>query len=34
MKALVYHGPAQKAWELVPDPVIEKPTDAIVRIST
>ena len=34
MKALVYHGPGQKAWELVPDPAIEKPTDAIVRISS
>jgi alcohol dehydrogenase len=34
MKALVYHGPAQKAWELVADPTIEKPTDAIVRISS
>jgi alcohol dehydrogenase len=34
MKALVYHGPAQKAWELVPDPTIEAPTDAIVRISS
>jgi alcohol dehydrogenase len=34
MKALVYHGPAQKAWELVPDPTIEQPTDAIVRISS
>lgn len=34
MKALVYHGPATKAWEDVPDPVIEDPTDAIVRIDT
>ena len=33
MKALVYHGPAQKAWELVADPTIETPTDAIVRIT-
>ncbi len=32
MKALVYHGPGQKAWELVADPTIETPTDAIVRI--
>jgi alcohol dehydrogenase len=32
MKALVYHGPGQRAWEDVPDPVIEDPTDAIVRI--
>jgi D-arabinose 1-dehydrogenase-like Zn-dependent alcohol dehydrogenase len=34
MKALVYHGPGQKAWELVPDPAVETPTDAIVRISS
>jgi alcohol dehydrogenase len=34
MKALVYHGPGQKAWELVPDPTIEQPTDAIVHISS
>ena len=32
MNALVYHGPGQKAWEEVPDPVIVEPTDAIVRI--
>jgi alcohol dehydrogenase len=34
MKALVYHGPGAKAWEEVPDPVILKPTDAIVRVDT
>jgi alcohol dehydrogenase len=34
MKALVYHGPGQRAWEEVPDPKIEEPTDAIVRIDT
>ena len=34
MKALVYHGPGQKAWEDVPDPVIVDPTDVIVRIDT
>ena len=34
MKALVYHGPGSKAWEEVPDPVISKPTDAIVRVET
>jgi alcohol dehydrogenase len=34
MKALVYHGPGQKAWEEVPDPVIKQPTDIIVRIDT
>jgi len=34
MKALVYHGPGQRAWEEVPDPKIEEPTDALVRIDT
>jgi alcohol dehydrogenase len=34
MKALVYHGPGHKQWETVPDPVIEDPTDIIVRIDT
>jgi alcohol dehydrogenase len=34
MKALVYQGPGQKAWESTPDPFILKPTDAIVRIDT
>ncbi len=34
MKALVYHGPGQKAWEEVPDPVIKEPTDVIVQIDT
>jgi alcohol dehydrogenase len=34
MKALVYHGPEQRSWEDVPDPKIEKPTDAIVRIDS
>ena len=32
MKALVYHGPGNRAWEFVPDPAIREPTDAIVRI--
>ena len=32
MKALVYHGPGQKAWEEVPDPTITADTDAIVRV--
>ena len=32
MYALVYHGPGERAWEEVPDPVILDPTDAIVRI--
>ena len=34
MKALVYHGPGQRAWETVPDPTIIDPTDAIVRIDS
>src|SRR3954452_15834605 len=34
MKALVYGGPGQKAWQDVPDPRILKPTDAIVRVDT
>ena len=34
MKALVYHGPGQRAWETMPDPRIEAATDAIVRIDT
>ncbi|CAN5474080.1 zinc-dependent alcohol dehydrogenase family protein [soil metagenome] len=32
MKALVYHGPGNKAWEETPDPVIIDDTDAIVRV--
>jgi alcohol dehydrogenase len=34
VKALVYHGPGQKKWEDKPDPGIERPSDAIVRIDT
>jgi alcohol dehydrogenase len=34
MKALVYHGPGQRAWEDAPDPVIQEPTDVIVRIDS
>src|SRR5205809_2686556 len=34
MKALVYHGPGQRAWEDVPDPTITEPTDAIVKIDS
>ncbi|HEX4850037.1 MAG TPA: zinc-dependent alcohol dehydrogenase family protein, partial [Puia sp.] len=33
MKALVYHGPQKKSWEEKPIPAIQKPTDAIVRIT-
>ena len=32
MRAVVYHGPGQKAWEEVPDPSIVDDTDAIVRV--
>jgi alcohol dehydrogenase len=32
MKALVYHGPGQKAWEDAPKPTISSDTDAIVRV--
>jgi alcohol dehydrogenase len=34
MKALVYHGPGQQAWEHVPDPKIIDPTDVIVQVDT
>jgi alcohol dehydrogenase len=34
MKALVYHGPGQKAWEQVPDPKVVHATDAVVRVDT
>ena len=32
MRAVVYHGPGQKAWEDVPKPEIIEDTDAIVRV--
>ncbi|MGA3103729.1 MAG: zinc-dependent alcohol dehydrogenase family protein [Terriglobales bacterium] len=34
MKALVYHGAGKHAWEDKPRPVIQKPGDAIVRVTT
>lgn len=34
MKALVYQGPGKKAWQDVPPPRIQHPTDVIVRIDT
>ena len=34
MKAMVYHGPGNKAWEDVPKPVIVDDTDAIVRVDS
>jgi alcohol dehydrogenase len=33
MKALIYQGPGQKSWAKTADPVIQNPTDAIVRIT-
>jgi len=32
MRALVYHGPGEKAWEDVPKPEVIADTDAIVRV--
>jgi len=32
MRALVYHGPGNKAWEEVPTPELAADTDAIVRV--
>ena len=32
MRAVVYHGPGQKAWEEVPKPELIDDTDAIVRV--
>jgi alcohol dehydrogenase len=32
MKALVYQGPGKKEWQDVPDPVIQRATDVIVRM--
>ncbi len=32
MRALVYHGPGEKAWEEVPMPVVVDDTDAVVRV--
>ena len=34
MKALVFHGPGEKAWEDVADATVVQPTDAIVRVET
>jgi len=34
MKALVYHGPGQKAWEEIPDPKIQDANDVIVKVET
>ena len=34
MKALVYRGPGMRSWEEVPEPRIEEPTDAVVRVDS
>jgi alcohol dehydrogenase len=34
MKALVYHGPGERTFESVPDPGLQMPTDAVVKIDT
>lgn len=33
MKALIYQGPGEKSWQDKPMPKLDKPTDAIVRIT-
>ncbi|MET8576717.1 alcohol dehydrogenase catalytic domain-containing protein [Streptomyces sp. NPDC005012] len=32
MKALVFHGPGRRSWEDVPDPVVQDPTDAVIKV--
>ncbi|KWX04333.1 alcohol dehydrogenase [Carbonactinospora thermoautotrophica] len=32
MKALVYHGPGQRSWEDKPEPTVQDPGDAVVRV--
>ena len=34
MKAVTYHGKRDVRVDTVPDPAIEEPTDAIVRITS
>ncbi|NLU53887.1 MAG: alcohol dehydrogenase catalytic domain-containing protein [Firmicutes bacterium] len=34
MKAFVYHGPEKMSLDIVPKPKIQKPTDAIVKVTT
>jgi alcohol dehydrogenase len=34
MKALVYQGPGLRSWEEKPEPIIEDPTDTVVRIDS
>jgi alcohol dehydrogenase len=33
MKALVYEGPGRKSWTEAPNLALQKPTDAIVRVT-
>lgn len=32
MHALVYHGPGRRSWEQVPNPALQRATDAIVKV--
>ncbi|MDF9873780.1 threonine dehydrogenase-like Zn-dependent dehydrogenase [Streptomyces pratensis] len=32
MKAMVFHGKEQKSWQDVPDPGIQDPADAVIRV--
>lgn len=34
MKALVWHGQRDVRYETVPDPRIEEPTDAVIRVTS
>ena len=34
MKALTYGGPGVRAWETVPDPAVQEPTDLVVEIGS
>ena len=34
MKALVFGGPGEKAWDTVSDPGIQEPTDVVVKVDT
>jgi len=34
MKALVFYGPGERAWETVPDPALAAETDAVVSIDS
>ena len=34
MKAVVWHGPADVRVDEVPDPTIQEPTDAVIKITS